>query len=48
VFGWSGLFLGPLVLVLIVQTTRVVLPELLAGHNLTPSAAAASLGSDPD
>ena len=48
VFGWSGLFLGPLVLVLIVQTPRVVLPELLAGHNLTPSAAAASLGSDPD
>lgn len=48
VFGWYGLFLGPLVLVVVVQTTRVVLPELVAGDELTPSSVASSLGSDPN
>jgi predicted PurR-regulated permease PerM len=48
VFGWYGLFLGPLLLVVVVQTVRVVLPELLAGERLTPATVAASLGSDPD
>ncbi|MFC7177553.1 AI-2E family transporter [Halosegnis marinus] len=48
VFGWYGLFLGPLLLVLVVHTARIVLPELLAGEELTPAAAAAALGSEPD
>ncbi|MEF8871366.1 MAG: AI-2E family transporter [Haloarculaceae archaeon] len=30
-FGWYGLFLGPLLLVLIAHFVRLVLPELLAG-----------------
>lgn len=48
VFGWYGVFLGPLVLVLVVQAARIVLPELLAGEELTPAVSApASLGSTP-
>ncbi|WP_458209466.1 AI-2E family transporter [Haladaptatus sp. NG-SE-30] len=31
-FGWYGLFLGPLLLVLLVQFSRIVLPELLEGE----------------
>jgi hypothetical protein len=30
-FGWYGLFLGPLLLVLIAHFVRLALPELLAG-----------------
>ncbi|GGN15706.1 AI-2E family transporter [Halarchaeum nitratireducens] len=30
-FGWYGIFLGPMLLVLIVHFVRLVLPELLAG-----------------
>ncbi len=30
-FGWYGLFVGPLLLVLLVQFSRVVLPELMQG-----------------
>jgi predicted PurR-regulated permease PerM len=47
-FGWYGIFLGPLVLVLVVQTARIVLPELVAGERLTPTVSGpSSLGSDP-
>lgn len=42
-FGWYGLFLGPLLLVLIVHLARIVLPELIHGEPLSPSA----LGKDP-
>jgi predicted PurR-regulated permease PerM len=45
-FGWYGLFLGPLVAVLVVQAANVVLPELLHGEQLTP-ATYISIGSDP-
>lgn len=49
IFGWYGIFLGPLLLVLVVQTARIVLPELVTGEELTPAVSApASLGSDPD
>ncbi len=49
VFGWYGIFLGPLVLVLVVHTSRIVLPELVAGEELTPEVSApASLGSEGD
>ncbi|MFB6205463.1 MAG: AI-2E family transporter [Haloglomus sp.] len=49
VFGWYGIFLGPLVLVLVVQTARIVLPDLARGEELTPDVSApSSLGSDPE
>jgi predicted PurR-regulated permease PerM len=40
-FGWYGLFLGPLLLVLFVHSTRIILPDLLHGRELTPFATAA-------
>jgi predicted PurR-regulated permease PerM len=39
-FGWYGLFLGPLLLVLIVHLFRIVVPELVHGEPLTPTATA--------
>jgi predicted PurR-regulated permease PerM len=45
-FGWYGLFLGPLLLVLVAQAANVVLPELLHGERLT-TATNTSIGSDP-
>lgn len=48
VFGWYGLFFGPLLVVLVIQTVRIVLTELVQGRELTPVVrAASSLGSDP-
>ncbi|MGB9965354.1 AI-2E family transporter [Halobacterium sp. CBA1126] len=41
-WGWYGLFLGPLVLVFVVHFARLVLPELLAGERISPAA----LGGD--
>jgi predicted PurR-regulated permease PerM len=35
-WGWYGLFLGPMVLVLVVHFVRLVLPELLAGEQIEP------------
>ncbi len=35
-FGWYGIFLGPMLLVAIVHFTRLVLPELMAGTPLQP------------
>ncbi|WP_231186449.1 AI-2E family transporter [Haladaptatus sp. DYF46] len=40
-FGWYGLFLGPLLLVLFVHGARIILPDLLHGRELTPFATAA-------
>ena len=37
-FGWYGIFLGPMLLVLIVHFTRIVLPELVAGQPVRPVA----------
>lgn len=37
-FGWYGIFLGPMLLVLIVHFVRLVLPELLAGEAVEPDA----------
>lgn len=42
-FGWYGLFLGPLLLVFLVHLARIILPELIQGKPLTPSA----IGGDP-
>jgi len=35
-FGWYGIFLGPMLLVAVVHFTRLVLPELMAGTPLQP------------
>jgi predicted PurR-regulated permease PerM len=47
-FGWYGLFLGPLLLVVVVQFAKLVFPELLHGERLTarPSSVL-QLGHDP-
>lgn len=39
-FGWYGLFLGPMLLVLLVHFVALVLPELLAGAPIQPEAIA--------
>ncbi|WP_435078156.1 AI-2E family transporter [Halococcus sp. AFM35] len=39
-FGWYGLFLGPLLLVLFVHFARILLPELVRGEPLTTRATA--------
>ncbi|MFC7191350.1 AI-2E family transporter [Halocatena marina] len=43
IFGWYGLFLGPLLLVLTIHLARIVLPELIHGEPLNPDA----IGADP-
>ena len=35
-FGWYGIFLGPMILVLVVHFIRIVLPELVAGEPIRP------------
>ncbi|WP_232686360.1 AI-2E family transporter [Halobacterium zhouii] len=48
-FGWYGIFLGPLVVVLVLQAVRIVLSELLHSDDVTADVRAAeSIGSDPD
>ena len=37
-FGWYGLFLGPILLVVVVHFARLVLPELLDGNRIQPYA----------
>jgi predicted PurR-regulated permease PerM len=37
-FGWYGIFLAPMLLVLVVQFVRLVLPELVAGVPIQPVA----------
>ncbi|MFC6825771.1 AI-2E family transporter [Halopelagius fulvigenes] len=47
-FGWYGLFLGPLIVVLSVQVVRIAFSELIHGQPVTPHVTAArSIGSDP-
>lgn len=47
-FGWYGLFLGPLLLVLLVHSARIVLPDLIHGRTLTGVATAADPIPDAD
>lgn len=48
-FGWYGLFFGPLLLVIGVQAVRIVLKELIHGEPLSPAVTSAEgLGSPPD
>jgi predicted PurR-regulated permease PerM len=37
-FGWHGIFLGPIILVLVFHFARIVLPELLSGTAIRPVA----------
>jgi hypothetical protein len=47
-FGWYGLFLGPLLVVVGVHLARIVLPGLVHGDSVTGEVRAAeSLGADP-
>ncbi|MFB6132271.1 MAG: AI-2E family transporter [Halanaeroarchaeum sp.] len=46
-FGWYGLFLGPMVLVLLVHFSALVLPELVAGRKIEPEVVDPSAGNDP-
>lgn len=49
VFGWYGLFFGPLLVVLAIQAVRIVLTELVHGRPVTSRVRAAEdLGSEPD
>jgi hypothetical protein len=45
VWGWYGLFLGPMVLVLGVHFGRLVLPELVAGVEIEPEPSGTADGS---
>jgi predicted PurR-regulated permease PerM len=48
-FGWYGLFFGPLLLVLGVQLVRIAFTELIHGEGVTPHVTAAeSIGADPE
>ena len=48
-FGWYGIFLMPMVLVLVVHFARIVLPELLSGSPIEPYAIDPShMGVDAD
>ncbi|MFB6167559.1 MAG: AI-2E family transporter [Haloferacaceae archaeon] len=47
-FGWYGLFYGPLLAVVVVQFVNVVLPDLLRNRPVAPAPSTAlSIGSDP-
>lgn len=49
IFGWYGLFLGPLLVVLGIQLVRIVFTELIHGREITPAVQAAEdIGSDPN
>ena len=45
-FGWYGLFLGPLLLVLLVQFNRIVLPDLMQGTPIQTREATDAIGGD--
>jgi predicted PurR-regulated permease PerM len=47
-FGWYGIFLGPMLLVFLVHFARLVLPELLLGRPIEPEElAAVDLAGEP-
>ncbi|WP_458206719.1 AI-2E family transporter [Haladaptatus sp. NG-SE-30] len=48
-FGWYGFFLLPIVFILMLETVRIVLPQLLHGEPLTPTVSMGeSIGTNPD
>jgi len=44
-FGWYGIFLGPMILVLVVHFVKLVLPELLAGAPIEPEGVGPSIAT---
>ncbi|WP_313695284.1 AI-2E family transporter [Halorarum halobium] len=47
-FGWYGFFLLPILFVLLLETVRIVLPELVSGRPLTPAVSMGeSVGARP-
>ncbi|WP_423751319.1 AI-2E family transporter [Salinirarus marinus] len=47
-FGWYGLFYGPLLAIVVVQFANVAFPELVRGDDVTAATAAAvDIGTDP-
>lgn len=49
-FGWYGIFLAPMILVLVVHFARFVLPELVGGSEIQPRAVDPTnmIGDEPD
>lgn len=48
-FGWYGIFLMPILFVLVLEAIRIVLPELLSGEPIRPEATVAEdIGTDPE
>lgn len=47
-FGWFGIFLGPMILVLLVHFARIILPELLAGEAIRPWAVEETQSGEED
>jgi predicted PurR-regulated permease PerM len=47
-FGWYGIFLGPILLVLFTHFVRLVLPELLARQPIEPAALDLSVATDDE
>ncbi|MFH5843362.1 AI-2E family transporter [Haladaptatus sp. CMAA 1909] len=45
-FGWYGLFFGPLLLILLVQFNRIVLPDLMQGTPIQTREATDAIGGD--
>ena len=47
-FGWYGIFLMPILFVVVLEAIRIVLPELLSGEPIRPEATVAEgVGTDP-
>lgn len=47
-FGWYGFFLMPIIFVVLLETIRIPLPELVRGESLTPDVSLGkSIGTDP-
>jgi predicted PurR-regulated permease PerM len=47
-FGWYGIFLGPIILVVVMHFGRIVLPELLTGSPIQPGAVDPGTLTEPD
>ena len=47
-FGWYGLFLGPFLLVIVIQFANIVMGDLISGKQPSPAPTATmNLGTDP-
>jgi len=49
IFGWYGIFLGPIILVLVSHFVRIILPELVTGESVEPRTIhPATVAAEPD